>query len=55
MRVAKLIQETNVKWFRFSEDLKVVGLVYFRKNESSAVKGEWTIGRMEEPVLYARL
>ena len=45
--VAKLIQETNAKWFRSSEDLKVDDVVYFRKAEGSVIKGEWTVGAVE--------
>ena len=45
--IAKLIQDTNAKWFRSAEDLKVEDVVYFRKHESSAVKGEWTVGVIE--------
>ena len=45
--VAKLIQETNAKWFRSSEDLKVDDVVYFRKSEGSVIKGEWTVGAVE--------
>ena len=51
--VAKLIQETNAKWFRSSKDLKVDDVVYFRKNEGSAVKGEWTVG-MVDSVKFGR-
>ena len=42
--VAKLIQETNPKWFKSSQDLKVDDVVYFRKLESSAVQGNWSVG-----------
>ena len=46
--VAKLIQETNPKWFRSDKDIKVDDVVYFRKEEGSAIKGAWTVGCVEE-------
>ena len=46
--VAKLIQETNPKWFRSDKDIKIDDVVYFRKDEGSALKGAWTVGCVEE-------
>ena len=46
--VAKLIQETNPKWFRSDKDIKIDDVVYFRKEEGSAIKGAWTVGCVEE-------
>ena len=45
--VAKLIQESQPKWFRCDKDLKVNDVVYFRKSEGSAIKGDWTVGIVE--------
>ena len=42
--VAKLIMETQPKWFRSDRDLKVDDLVYFRKDEGSPIKRPWTVG-----------
>ena len=46
--VAKMIMEMQPKWFRTEKDLKVGDIVYFRKNEGSAIKGSWTTGVCEE-------
>ena len=48
--VAKLLQDTQPKWFRSEKDLKVGDVVYFRKDEGSAIKGAWTTGVVEEIV-----
>ena len=46
--VARMIMETQPKWFRTERDLKVGDVVYFRKSEGSAIKGSWTTGVCEE-------
>ena len=53
--VAKLIQETNPKWFKSSQDLKVDDVVYFRKLESSAVQGDWSVGLVDDQSCSGKL
>ena len=48
--VAKLIQETQPKWFRNEKDLKIGDVIYFRKDEGSAIKGSWTTGLVDDVV-----